>query len=82
MALLAPKSLDLGDGDALHPDTREGFAHLVELEWFDNRCNQFHGCLLSEVVFEGQHQAVTAGGLEKIFCHGAPISMDEPSKYA
>src|SRR5512135_2756486 len=32
VALLPAEALDLGDGDALHADARERFAHLVELE--------------------------------------------------
>ena len=42
VALLAPEALDLGDGDALHADGRERFAHLVELERLDDGGDQFH----------------------------------------
>src|SRR6218665_2664449 len=37
VALLAAEALDFGDGDALHADGRQGLAHLIELERFDDR---------------------------------------------
>src|SRR5439155_1003036 len=43
VALLAAEALDLGDGDALHPDARQCFAHFVELEWLDDGRDEFHG---------------------------------------
>ena len=43
VALLPAEALDLGDGDALHADRREGLAHLVELERLDDGGNEFHG---------------------------------------
>ena len=30
------------DRDPLHADCRQGFAHIVELERFDDRCDEFH----------------------------------------
>ena len=42
VALLAAEALDLGDGDALHPDGRQRFAHFVELEGFDDGGDEFH----------------------------------------
>jgi hypothetical protein len=36
VALLASETLDLGDGDALHADLRQGLAHVIELEGLDN----------------------------------------------
>ena len=43
VALLAAKALDLGDRDALHADLRERLADFVELEGFDDCCDEFHG---------------------------------------
>src|SRR6266571_2517179 len=42
LAFLPAESLDLGDGDALHADGGQGFAHLVKLERLDDCCNEFH----------------------------------------
>src|SRR3972149_5414409 len=39
---LPAAALYLGDGDALNADSREGFAHLVELEGLDDCSYQFH----------------------------------------
>jgi hypothetical protein len=50
MALLAAEALDLGDRDALHPDVREGFAHFVELEGFDDGCHHFHSLVQSRAL--------------------------------
>src|SRR4051812_14959337 len=36
VALLPAEAFDLGDGDALHPDRRQRFADLVELEGLDD----------------------------------------------
>jgi hypothetical protein len=46
VALLATEALDLGDGDPLHTDGRQCFAHFVELERFDDGCDQLHDELL------------------------------------
>ena len=37
VALLPAVTLDLGDGHAANADGGEGIAHLVELEWLDDR---------------------------------------------
>ncbi len=46
MALLPTETLDFGDGDARHPDARQGLAHLVELERLDDGRDHFHVWLL------------------------------------
>jgi hypothetical protein len=43
VALLAAESLDLGHGQAGDANLRQRFTHFVELEWFDDRFNFFHG---------------------------------------
>src|SRR5262249_32516508 len=43
VALLAAVAFDLGDGHALDAGGRERVAHVVELEWFDDSDDQFHG---------------------------------------
>ena len=43
--LLATEALDLGDGDALDTDRRQGLADLVELERFDDRSDELHDFL-------------------------------------
>ena len=43
MALLTPVALDLGDGHPVHPDRGQSVADLVELEWLDDRHDDFHG---------------------------------------
>jgi len=45
VALLTAEALDLGDGQAGHADLPQGFAHLFELEGFDDRGDLFHGRL-------------------------------------
>ena len=50
VALLPAEALDLGDGDALHADRRQGLADLVELERLDDGGNQFHDVLVFRVV--------------------------------
>ena len=45
VALLAAETLDLGDGDALHADPRQGLADLVELERLDDGGDKLHGDL-------------------------------------
>src|SRR5688500_4459035 len=50
VAFLAAEALDLGDGDSLHPDRGERFAHLVELERLDDGGNEFHGAPLAQKV--------------------------------
>src|SRR5690349_14997340 len=42
MALLPAETLDLGNGDALHADFGERFAHIVELERLDDGHHHFH----------------------------------------
>src|SRR5262245_7691432 len=42
MALLAAISLDLGHGHPVHADAGECVAHLVELEWLDDRHDDLH----------------------------------------
>src|SRR3954464_2141653 len=42
MTLLPAEALHLGDGDPLHPDRRQRFADLVELERLDDCGNEFH----------------------------------------
>ena len=49
VALLAAEALDLGHRDALHADGRERLAHFVELERFDDGCDQLHGCFSFEM---------------------------------
>src|SRR5690606_6539593 len=65
LALLATKTLDLRDGHARHADGPEGFAHLVELEWFDDGDDEFH-----------HRPPVTAGRSPAgvIFAIGVPIA--------
>src|SRR6476659_9686536 len=43
VALLAAVTLDLGDGHAVDADGSQGLAHLVKLERFDDRDDEFHG---------------------------------------
>ncbi len=43
VTLLPPEALDLGDSHAGNADPGEGFAHLVEFEWFDDGDYQLHG---------------------------------------
>ena len=43
VALLAPESLDLGDGDAGHPGAGQCFADLIKFEGPHDGGNQFHG---------------------------------------
>ena len=43
VALLAAVTLDLGDGHAVDADGRQRLAHLVKLEGFDDRDDEFHG---------------------------------------
>src|SRR5436305_11714793 len=45
MALLASITLDLGHRHAVHPDRRQRLAHLIELEGFYDRDDEFHGRL-------------------------------------
>src|SRR5262245_35066828 len=42
MALLAAISLDLGHGHPVHADASERVAHLVQLEWLDDRHDDLH----------------------------------------
>src|SRR5687767_13528995 len=65
VAFLAAEALDLGDGDPLHADRRERFAHLVELERLDDCGNQFHG-----VPSAGQKVLVTESTTV-----GLPVSL-------
>src|SRR5262249_11871576 len=44
VTLLPTKALDLGDGDALHADCGQRFAHLVKLERLDDCGNELHVC--------------------------------------
>src|SRR5687767_4920327 len=55
VAFLPPEPLDLGDGDSLHADRRERFAHLVELERLDDCGNEFHARLRSESLRDREH---------------------------
>src|SRR5215212_9966547 len=43
MALLTPVSLDLGDGQPVHPRRGESVSDLVELERLDDGHDDFHG---------------------------------------
>src|SRR5215218_11033376 len=43
MALLTPVSLDLGDGQPVHPRRSQSVADLVELERLDDGHDDFHG---------------------------------------
>src|SRR5882757_1545382 len=45
VALLAPVSLDLGDGHPEHPDRGQGVAHLVKLERLDDSHDDLHGLI-------------------------------------
>jgi hypothetical protein len=45
MALLAAKSLGLGDGDSRDADLVERLLHLVELERLDDRLDLLHASL-------------------------------------
>ena len=42
MALLPSKTLNLGNGNTIDTHFRQGIAHLVQFEWFDNGNNLFH----------------------------------------
>ena len=42
MAFLAAEALGLGHRDALKADFLQGFLHLIELEWLDDRFDLFH----------------------------------------
>src|SRR5262249_50227798 len=42
MALLASVTLDFGHGHALQAELGKGLAHLIELEWLDDRHHQLH----------------------------------------
>jgi hypothetical protein len=46
VTFLSPKSLDLGNGDALHTDVRESFADFIELERLDDGSDDFHVSLV------------------------------------
>jgi hypothetical protein len=43
VALLATVTLYLGHRHAVDADGRQCLAHLVKLEWFDDRDDEFHG---------------------------------------
>ena len=43
VALLPAEALDLGDGQAGHPDLAQGLADLLQLERFDDGGDLFHG---------------------------------------
>src|ERR1700674_745178 len=43
---LPPKAANLGDGNALNTHLADGLADVFELEWFDNRRDQFHRLML------------------------------------
>src|SRR5215204_905233 len=45
MALLTPVSLDLGDGQSVHPRRGESVSDLVELERLDDGHDDFHGSI-------------------------------------
>jgi hypothetical protein len=40
--LLATKALDLGDGDALNADVGNGLTNIIQFEWLDDGCDEFH----------------------------------------
>jgi hypothetical protein len=42
VTFLATEALDFGDRDALDANAGEGFAHLIELERFDDGRDEFH----------------------------------------
>src|SRR5581483_12174337 len=42
VALLPPVALYLTNGQSLNADLGEGIADLVQLEWFDDGCDDFH----------------------------------------
>ncbi|MNU03815.1 hypothetical protein D3C72_2479820 [compost metagenome] len=46
MPLLAAKALHFRHGQARHVHIGQGLAYFVELEWFDDGGNLFHGFLL------------------------------------
>lgn len=46
MPFLSPESPNIRNRHPLYPDGRSRFAHLVQLEWFDNGTDQFHIALL------------------------------------
>src|SRR6185437_13647010 len=50
MTPLPPESLDLGDGHARNADVGQRSAHVVELEWLDDRGDQFHATLRRSFV--------------------------------
>ena len=43
MALLPAEAFYFGDRDAGDADFMQGLPYIVELEWLDDRCDQFHG---------------------------------------
>ena len=49
MALLAAETFDFSDSDALHANTGKCFAHFVQLERFDDGCDEFHFRFFSRV---------------------------------
>ena len=59
VALLPAEALDFGDGDALHADRRQRFAHLVELERLDDCGDQFHA-RPSEGLLDREHRRAAA----------------------
>jgi hypothetical protein len=64
MALLAAVTLDLGHGHAVDADGRQCLAHLVKLERFDDRDDEFHGQAFislgySLCVFDGPVRGVS-----------------------
>jgi len=43
VSFLATEAFDLGHGQAGDANFRQGFAYFIELEWFDDGFNFFHG---------------------------------------
>src|SRR5271165_1431861 len=54
MALLAAKTLRLGNGDAMQPRFLKRFLHLVEFEGFDDGFDFFHSWAILPVMRGGQ----------------------------
>src|SRR6185437_698504 len=84
VALLAPEALDLGDGDAVHPDIGQRLAHVVQLEWLDDGGDQFHDADLSGE--ERKNAAVEAAVVKShgteahsgVSCPSAIVFLESP----
>jgi hypothetical protein len=58
---LAAEAFDFGDRDALNANAGEGFAHLIELERFDDGRDEFHVRFLLFKQKSGAAEAAPAG---------------------